>query len=482
MSERDDENEKPPAEAPGKVVPSDPARPRPESDPPESRPPESLPPDASWTKRMSSLIPGGGPGSPRRRLLFFAISAAALLLILWISRDILLLFILALVVAYVLAPVVSFLQRWMKRWIAVLVLYVALLGVLALFVWLGVPRLVVEVEKLASAVPSAVTTARDQWLPEIEERFRDAMAPYATPDQGSEPQPEDPGIVVHPTPEGGYSIDFPEGGVVVRPERDGSFRVDTSHPPPPRRDLTTAIREAVRRQMENTEEYAVSALKTAQQFVAALVRGVFGFFIMLMLSAYLLATSDKIFEFFKSLVRPGKRDQFDNLLKRIDRGLSGVVRGQLIIALVNGVLSGIGFYLFDLPYWPILTLIATILSVIPIFGAILSSVPAVAFALQEGIGTALGTLAWIIGIHQIEANLLNPKIMGDAAKVHPVLVVFALIAGEHIYGIAGALLAVPVLSILQSLFLHYREVALGVPAPKRDSLAPPEPKRAEPAE
>jgi predicted PurR-regulated permease PerM len=475
VSERDDENEKPPAEAAGEVVSSVPV--------PEPRPTESLPPDASWTKRVSSLIPGGGPGSPRRRLVFFAVSAAALLLILWISRDILLLFILALVVAYVLAPVVSFLQRWMKRWIAVLVLYIALLGVLALFVWLGVPRLVVEVEKLASAVPSAVTTARDQWLPEIEKRFREAMAPYAATEDpaGGEPQPVDPGIVVHPTPEGGYSIDFPEGGVVVRPERDGSFRVDTSHPPPLRRDLTTAIREAVRRQMENTEEYAVSALKTAQQFIAALVRGVFGFFIMLMLSAYLLATSDKIFAFFKSLVRPGKRDQFDNLLKRIDRGLSGVVRGQLIIALVNGVLSGIGFYLFDLPYWPILTLIATLLSVIPIFGAVLSSVPAVAFALQEGVGTALGTLAWIIGIHQIEANLLNPKIMGDAAKVHPVLVVFALIAGEHLYGIAGALLAVPVLSILQSLFLHYREVALGVPAPKRDSLAPPEPKRSDPS-
>ena len=61
-------------------------------------------------------------------------------------------------------------------------------------------------------------------------------------------------------------------------------------------------------------------------------------------------------------------------------------------------------------------------------------------------------------------NLLNPKIMGDAAKVHPVLVVFALLAGESLFGIAGALLAVPVLSIVQSLFLHYREVMLGVPA------------------
>ena len=53
--------------------------------------------------------------------------------------------------------------------------------------------------------------------------------------------------------------------------------------------------------------------------------------------------------------------------------------------------------------------------------------------------------------------------MGDAVKVHPVLVVFALLAGEHVFGILGALLAVPLLSITQSVFLHFREVALGVP-------------------
>jgi len=166
------------------------------------------------------------------------------------------------------------------------------------------------------------------------------------------------------------------------------------------------------------------------------------------------------------------------LLGRIDKGLSGVVRGQLVICLVNGALSGVGFYLAGLNYWPVLTLVATVLSIIPIFGAILSSVPAVVVGLQQGVGTALFTLAWIIGIHQLEANLLNQKIMGDAAKVHPVLVVFSLIAGEHFFGILGALLAVPVLSITQSLFLHFREIALGVPASSTISGLPRTPSSA----
>src|SRR5690606_13863371 len=65
-------------------------------------------------------------------------------------------------------------------------------------------------------------------------------------------------------------------------------------------------------------------------------------------------------------------------------------------------------------------------------------------------------LLWIVGIHQVEANLLNPKIIGVSAKLHPVLVVFALLVGERFYGLWGALLAVPALSLTQSVFNHFR--------------------------
>src|SRR4029077_15348187 len=70
--------------------------------------------------------------------------------------------------------------------------------------------------------------------------------------------------------------------------------------------------------------------------------------------------------------------------------------------------------------------------------------------------TAAFVLAWIVGVHQLEANVLNPKIMGDAAKIHPVLAIFALLTGEHFFQAVGALLAVPTISIAQSIFLHFR--------------------------
>ncbi|MEZ4256958.1 MAG: AI-2E family transporter [Polyangiales bacterium] len=241
--------------------------------------------------------------------------------------------------------------------------------------------------------------------------------------------------------------------------------------------MVAAINEALRRLTENTQERAFEALQTIQGLVRAVIRSVFALGIILMISAYLLVTSERIFDFFRSLVRPSRRQNFDLLVRRIDRGLSGVVRGQLVIALVNGLLSGIAFYALDLRYWPVLTLVATALSIIPIFGAILSSVPAVVIALQDDVSKAVAVALAIVVIHQLEANVFNPKIMGDAAKLHPVLVVFALLAGEHAFGIAGALLAVPVLSILQSAFLHFREVALGISTPRtlRESQLPPPP-------
>ncbi|MBZ0120319.1 MAG: AI-2E family transporter [Sandaracinaceae bacterium] len=432
------------------------------------------------TDDAGSTIPGlGAPGSRRRRTIFFAVSGAIAVAVLWSFREVLTPFALALVVAYVLAPLVNAIcrlriGRWpIPRWVAVVALYVALLGMLAAAVALGVPRTIAEMQKVGRELPATIHTLQEEWLPRVEGALQ-----HAQRISGVEQTPveEDAArlnnVRVAPHPDGGWEVTLPPRGIAVVPHGEGEYRVRMAEDDGAgRRDLATAVTQAVQRAFRDTERYAGTLMRSVQTFVTQVVGGVFRFFIMLMLSAYMLITSDRILAFFRAFARPDRRDRFDALVARIDRGLAGVVRGQLLIALVNGVLSGVGFWLADLKYWPVLTLIATLLSIIPIFGAIISSIPAVIVGLQNGVGTALFTLAWIVGIHQLEANVLNPKIMGDAAKVHPVLVVFALLAGEHVYGIVGALLAVPVLSITQSLFLHLRESWLSeqgsAPEPER---------------
>ena len=180
----------------------------------------------------------------------------------------------------------------------------------------------------------------------------------------------------------------------------------------------------------------------------------------LMVAGYLMHTRERVIGFFRSMVPKQSRSSFDWLLHRIDRGLSGVVRGQLLICCINGVFAAIGFSMFHLKYWPVMALIAAVGSLIPIFGSIISAVPAVLIGLTQSFWIALWTLLWILGVHQLEANFLNPKIIGTAAHIHPFLVVFVLITGEHLYGGWGALLAVPVWSLLQSLFQHFRYQAI----------------------
>jgi predicted PurR-regulated permease PerM len=155
----------------------------------------------------------------------------------------------------------------------------------------------------------------------------------------------------------------------------------------------------------------------------------------------------------ESLVPEAWRGDLHRLLHGIDTGLSGVVRGQLTIMIVNGILTLAGLLVLRVPFAFALAALATLLYVVPIFGTILSSVPIVLVALTTGgVGKALLALGWILVIHALESYVLNPKIMGDATRIHPVLIVFALVVGERAAGIVGALLAVPVASVFVAVF------------------------------
>ena len=444
-------------------------------------------PNAPTPPAFPDDLPPSGPGSKTRRRWFLFGTAIALAALLVAARDVLLPFLLAIVVAYVLSPLVQAGERLRllggqpKRWVVVIVLYVMLIGGLVGFVMFSAPRLAAELGRLAREVPRIVAQANNEWLPELERRLRDVSSRYLGPldarpappppppiEPGvhvSQHEPRDPtAIQVRPREDGGYEVELPSHGIRIMPDGDNAYRITPGHPnEQSKTDLAGALQEALGGALETTERSAVALFVAARSVVMSLSRGIFGFFLTLMISAYILVTADRIFEFFRTLYRPTRRHEFDDLVTRLDRGLAGVVRGQLIICLVNGVLSGIGFYALGLKYWTFLTLIATVMSIIPIFGAVLSTIPAVLVALPQGIGLTLLVVGWIIVIHQIEANFLNPKIMGDSARVHPVLVIFALLTGEHLAGIAGALLAVPVLSICQTLFLQLRERFLGVP-------------------
>ncbi len=398
------------------------------------------------------------PARPVRwhRSVFLACSAALVVTVVVAAREVMLPFVLAMLIAYVLTPLVVIVERHrVPRGLAVLIVYAFVLGSFAGFAHGISPRIATEVRNLQAELPALASEAKNSWIPALADRLRAAgLAPAQTPP--TEPT-DSAAFTVRPQADGSFAVDVGTGMNVVQTK--GGFMVepsrDKSNAP---FDLSHIIADVAGRTFAYARENSLEIARVVRQVVTTVSRAIFVFFITLMLAAYTIVTRERIYAFFRSLVTPGGRTSFDALCVRVDAGLSGVVRGQLVICFINGVLSAVGFACIGLKYWPVMALIAAIFSLIPIFGSIASAVPAVAIGLTQGFPTAFFALAWIVGIHQLEANLLNPKIMGDAAKIHPVLVIFSLLAGEHFFHVVGALLAVPTMSMAQSLFLHFRDI------------------------
>lgn len=412
-----------------------------------------------------------------------------ILFVIFLGRKVLLPFVFAGLIAYILAPVVRSMSerkdgtRRMPRGLAIIICYLVFLSLVTGFMFLLVPRLSRDVARLGKELPGLFKKADQEWTPEIarwlEKRFPSLSGvkpvredePALVPDV---PLPPGTGFTVTPLPDGRMAIQIAPNGIDIKPHPDGSYHVQPVQAAP-EVSLDDKLRSYVKKGMVGLQSKLNDLVRLGQSFVAAMIRGVFLFFFTLMIGAFILIDMEKVHSFLRSLFPANVRDDYDIIISGIDRGLSGVIRGQLLICLINGILTYIGLLIFDVKYSLILGVVAGLLTLIPIFGSILSSVPIVIVALVSGDsgidvvrGLAIGL--WIIGIHFIEANVLNPKIIGTAAKIHPVLVIFSLFLGEHAYGLVGALLAVPVLSAVQVVFMFmYRKTWKDAPRPRGET-------------
>ena len=404
--------------------------------------------------------------------MFLSVSALLLVgFVVWAS-EVLLPFILGLIIAYVLTPLVARCERArVPRPAAILIVYAVTLSIIYFSIAAIAPRIYAESAKFTRDAPALLDQASKSWGPRIEEWVQGFEHRRSKPaDLTPAPNDAPAALEVHQRPNGVLDIEVGAGVDIVQ-RGPGHWRVGPAQTKPAGRfsvaDLTN---QGLDEGVSYVKRNAFELILLGHALVQKIARSIFLLFMTLMVAGYIMHTREAIVGFFRSLPPPRSRIGFDRLLARLDRGLSGVVRGQLLICGVNGILSAIGFALIGLKYWPILAIVAAVMSIVPIFGSITSAIPAVMIGLTQGLGTALSVLIWIIGIHQIEANLLNPKIIGAAAKIHPVLVVLALITGEHFFGIWGALLGVPVLSLTQGVFNHFRYEAM--PDAPADSLLP----------
>ncbi|MFI2430670.1 AI-2E family transporter [Streptomyces sp. NPDC018693] len=201
------------------------------------------------------------------------------------------------------------------------------------------------------------------------------------------------------------------------------------------------LREAIG---ANTDEITSAGLEGVTVVVEALTGILLAFFSTL----FLLYDGKRIWEWTLKLVPAAARPGVAGAGPRAWATLTAYVRGTVLVALIDAVFIGIGIYFLDVPMAVPLAVFIFLFSFIPLVGAVASGALAVVVALvTQGVFTAVMTLVVVLAVQQIEGHILQPFILGRAVRVHPLAVVLSVAAGGLVAGIGGAIVAVPLVAV-----------------------------------
>ena len=157
------------------------------------------------------------------------------------------------------------------------------------------------------------------------------------------------------------------------------------------------------------------------------------------------------------LAGPRRRDEAAIVTSTVSRVLGGYLRGQFTISLATGVIVAVGLFLIGVPYSLVIGLLALILNFIPWIGPALTAVIAGIAAAFVSPLHILGAVAICLGAQQVTEYFVTPRVMSENVDLHPLLVIFSLLAGSTLFGFAGLLLGIPVAAIGKGLFVYYFE-------------------------
>src|SRR3989344_30511 len=210
-------------------------------------------------------------------------------------------------------------------------------------------------------------------------------------------------------------------------------------------------------QLRNAAE-AAGAFGNALTAIASIFGGVLSFVLIIVLSFYFAVIETGVEDFIE-VAAPRKYQAYVlDLWKRARHKIGLWMQGQLLLAVIMGVLVYLGLTILGVPHALLLAVIAALFEIIPVFGPILAAVPAVAIAFVDG-GATLGLLTialYVIG-QQFENHLIYPLVVTRVVGVPPLLVILALLIGAQLAGFLGILLSVPVVATLQEFTKDIRE-------------------------
>ncbi|HHY45923.1 MAG TPA: AI-2E family transporter [Firmicutes bacterium] len=197
------------------------------------------------------------------------------------------------------------------------------------------------------------------------------------------------------------------------------------------------------------EQHLREAARRAVEGLMGILSHSLGLIITPVLAFYITRDMDRIRGRVAGMLLARGRGDIIRLVGQIDGVLSEFVRGQLLVGAVVGGLTAIGLTLMHVEFALVIGILAGILDMIPYFGPLLGAIPAVAAALLVSPWTALWVALMLLAIQELEGAVIAPKILGDRVGLHPLVVIFAVLAGAEVFGFAGLLIGVPLAAILK---------------------------------
>lgn len=213
---------------------------------------------------------------------------------------------------------------------------------------------------------------------------------------------------------------------------------------------TKSVKSVLQNHFGTISSAVISATKTAVEIVVGVIS-------IIVISLYWLGSYERVRETIVSYFPAGGRARASDIWSRVEKKLVSWVAAQILLSIAVGLLVWIGALVIGLPFAGILGLISGLLEIIPTLGPIASAVPGVLLALTISWQTAVAAAIMYLIVHQLENHLLAPWLLGRTVRLSPIIVIFALLTGAVLYGILGALLAVPVALVISAFVDSYRD-------------------------
>ncbi len=171
----------------------------------------------------------------------------------------------------------------------------------------------------------------------------------------------------------------------------------------------------------------------------------------LVLAFYMVVEKKAFEEFLETILPSEQKKQIVSLIKKVQKRIGSWFLGQISLMIIVGIAVLIGLSILKVKYALVLALIAGVFEIVPVIGPIVAGIIAIIIAFGQSPILALLVFLLYVGIQQIENHILVPKVMQKAVGLNPVVILVALLIGAKLYGITGAILAIPVTAALATI-------------------------------